>query len=66
MKLIKVNQSNIAVKKYCAIQIEPTKNANICKDFLCNLAGNVVRKFPFALNRNLGEGWKGNGEFGFV
>ena len=35
----KVNQSKIALKNDGAFQFEPTKNANIFKDFHCDLAG---------------------------
>ena len=51
MKSDKVNQSKIVFKKDGAIQLEPTKNANTFKDFFFNLAGNLVRKLPVALNK---------------
>ena len=51
MKSAKVNQSKIALKKDGAIQLEPTKNANTCRDFYSDLAGNLVRKLPVALNK---------------
>ena len=47
----KVNQSKIALKNDGAIQFEPTKNANIFKDFYSDLAGTLVRKLPVALNK---------------
>ena len=34
-----------------AIQFEPTKNANIFKDFYSDLAGTLVRKFSVAFNK---------------
>ena len=34
-----------------AIQFEPTKNANIFKDFYSDLAGTLARKLPVALNK---------------
>ena len=34
-----------------AIQIEPTKNANIFKDFYSDVAGTLIRKLPVALNK---------------
>ena len=33
------------------IQFEPTKYANIAKDFYSDLAGTLVRKLPVALNK---------------
>ena len=51
MKSGKVNQSKIALKNDGAIQFEPTKNANIFKDFYSDLAGTLVRKLPVALNK---------------
>ena len=51
MKSDKVNQSKIALKNDGAIQFEPTKNANIFKDFYSDLAGTLVRKLPVALNK---------------
>ena len=51
MKSGKVNQSEFALKNDGAIQFEPTKNANIFKDFYSDLAGNLVRKLPVALNK---------------
>ena len=47
----KVNQSKIALKNDGAIQIEPTKNANIFKDLYPDLAGTLVKKLPVALNK---------------
>ena len=47
----KVNQSKIALKNDGAIQFEPKKNANIFKDFYSDLAGNLVRWSPVALNK---------------
>ena len=47
----KVNQSKIALKNDGAIQFEPTKNANIFKDFYSDLAGKLVRKLSVALNK---------------
>ena len=43
--------TKIALKDNGAIQFEPTKNANIFKDFYSDLAGNLVRKLPVALNK---------------
>ena len=51
MKSDKVNQSKIALKNDGAIQFEPTKNANIFKDFYSDLAGKLVRKLSVALNK---------------
>ena len=51
LKSSKVNQLKIALKNDDAIQFEPTKNANIFKDFYPDLAGKLVRKLPVALNR---------------
>ena len=51
MKSGKVNQLKIALKNDGAIQFEPTKNANIFKDFYSDLAGTLVRKLPVALNK---------------
>ena len=51
MKSGKVNQSKINLKNDGAIQFEPTKNVNIFKDFYSDLAGNLVRKLPVALNK---------------
>ena len=51
MKSSKLNQLKIALKNDDAIQFEPTKNANIFKDFYPDLAGKLVRKLPVALNR---------------
>ena len=42
MKLRKVNQSKIALKKDGAIQFEPAKNANTFKGFYSELTGNLV------------------------
>ena len=38
----KVNQSKIALKNDSAIQVKPTKNANIFKDLYSDLYGNLV------------------------
>ena len=43
--------TKIALKDNGAIQFEPTKNANIFKDFYSGLAGNLVKKLPVALNK---------------
>ena len=51
MKSNKVNQSKIALENDGAIQFEPTKNANIFKDFYSDLAGTLMRKLPVALNK---------------
>ena len=51
MKSGKVNQSKTAFKTDGAIQIEPTKKTNIFKDFYSDIAGNLVIKFPVALNK---------------
>ena len=51
MKSGKENQSKIAFKKDGTIQFEPIKNSNVFKDFYSNLAGNLVRKLPVALNK---------------
>ena len=51
MKSGKVNQPKIALKNNGAIQLEPTKNTNIFKDFYSDLAGNLVRKLPVTLNK---------------
>ena len=51
MKSGKVNQLKIASKYDGAIQFEPTKNANIFKDFYSDLAGTLVRKLPVILNK---------------
>ena len=45
-KLIK-----IALKNDGAIQFELTKNANNFRYFYSDLVGNLVRKFPVALNK---------------
>ena len=45
------NRSKVALKNYDAIQFEPMKNANTFKDFYSDLAGNLVRKLPVALNK---------------
>ena len=49
MKSGKANQSKSALKNDGAFQFEPTKNANIFKDFYSILAGRLVRKLPVAL-----------------
>ena len=51
MKSGNINQSKIALKKDGAIQLETTKDANTFKDFHFDLAGNLVRKLPVALNK---------------
>ena len=51
MKSGKVNQSKIALKEDGAIQFETTKNVNTCKDFYFDLAGNLVKRLPVALNK---------------
>ena len=51
MKSGNVNQSKTAFKTDGAIQIEPTKKTNIFKDFYSDIAGNLVIKFPVALNK---------------
>ena len=51
MKSDNVNQSKTAFKTDGAIQIEPTKKTNIFKDFYSDIAGNLVIKFPVALNK---------------
>ena len=51
MKRGNENQSKIALKKDGAIQFKPTKNANTFKDFYSDLAGNLVRKLPVAINK---------------
>ena len=51
MKSGKVNQSKIALKNDGAIQFEPTKKANIFKDFYSDLAGTLVRKLSVLLNK---------------
>ena len=47
----KVNHSKIALKNDAAIQFEPTKNANIFKDFYSDLAGTLIKKLPVAHNK---------------
>ena len=47
----KVTQSKIALKKDGAIHFEPTKNANIFKDFYSDLAGTLLRKLRVVLNK---------------
>ena len=51
MKLSKLNQPNIALKRNCVIQFEPKKNANTFKDFHSDLPENLLRKWPVALNK---------------
>ena len=51
MKSGNVNQSKTAFKTDGAIQIEPTKKTDIFKDFYSDIAGNLVIKFPVALNK---------------
>ena len=51
MKSGKLNQSIIVLTNNRAIQFEPTKNANICKDFYSDLVGNLVRKLSVALDK---------------
>ena len=51
MKSGKINQSKIVLKNDGAIQLEPTKNTNIFKNFYFDLAGRLVRKLPVALNK---------------
>ena len=51
MKSGKVNQSKIGLINYAAVQFEPTKKANIFKDFYSDLAGKLVRKLPVVPNK---------------
>ena len=51
MKSGKVNQSKITLKKDGAIQFEIITNENTFRDFYSDLAGNLVRKLPVALNK---------------
>ena len=51
MKSGKVNQSKTGLINYAAVQFEPTKKANIFKDFYSDLAGKLVRKLPVALTK---------------
>ena len=51
MKSGKIDQSRISLKDD-AIQLEPTKNAKTFKDLYFDLAGNLVRKLPAALDKS--------------
>ena len=51
MKSGKVNQSEIGLINYAAVQFEPTKNANIFKDFYYDFVGKLVRNLPVVPNK---------------
>ena len=51
MKSGKVNKSKIDLKNDGAIKFEPTKNANIFKEFYSDLAGTLVRKLSVPINK---------------